>query len=178
MTLHDTARNGRNRREDGLNSVLERNIEILTQRRRQQTMSLSRHDRVALAITSFFGSMAFLYLHVVLFGAWIAINLWPGAPHFDPTLVHLATAASVEAIFLTTFVLITQNRMSEAAEKRAELDVHIGLLAEHELTRLLALNSAIAQHLGVSSEIDHELEELKSDVAPDAVMEKLESTDV
>lgn len=177
MAFQNIPRSRENRPADGLNSVLERNIELLTQRRRQQTMSLSRHERIALAITSFIGSMTFIYLHVALFGAWIAINLWPGAPHFDPTLIHLATAASVEAIFLTTFVLITQNRMSEAAEKRAELDVHIGLLTEHELTRLLKLNSAIAQHLGVSSEIDHELEELKRDVAPDAVMEKLENAD-
>ncbi len=178
MTFPNVPRSGENRPEGGLNSVLERNIEILTQRRRQQSMSLSRQHRVALAITRFVGSMAFIYLHVLLFGAWIAINHWPGAPHFDPTLLHLATAASLEAIFLTTFVLITQNRMSEAAEKRAELDVQIGLLTEHELTRLLALNSAIAQHLGVSSEIDHELEELKRDVAPDAVMEKLENADL
>ena len=165
------------RPDDGLNSILERNIELLTARRRQQTLSLSRHDQIALALTRFVGSMAFIYLHVAVFGVWIAVNLWPGATHFDPTLLHLATAASLEAIFLTTFVLITQNRMSEAAEKRAELDVQIGLLAEHELTRLLALNSAIAKHLGVSSEIDHELEELKRDVAPDAVMEKLENAD-
>src|SRR5579872_4339261 len=162
--------------DDGLNSILERNIELLTERRRQQTRSLPHHDRIAMAMTRFVGSMACIYLHIVVFGAWIAVNLWPGAPHFDPMLIHLATTASVEAIFLTTFVLITQNRMAEAAEKRAELDVHIGLLTEHELTRLLALNSAIAQHLGVSSEIDHELEELKRDVAPEAVMEKLETT--
>src|SRR5579884_724488 len=119
MTFQNVPRRGDDRQEDGLNSVLERNIEILTQRRRQHTMSLSRQDRIALAITRFVGSMEFIYLHVLLFGGWIAVNLWPGAPHFDPTLLHLATAASLEAIFLTTFVLITQNRMAEAAEKRA-----------------------------------------------------------
>jgi len=178
MTFQNVPRSGETGSDDGLNSVLKRNIELLTQRRRQQTMSLSHQDRIALAVTRFVGSMRFIYLHIVLFGAWIAVNLWSGAPHFDPTLIHLATAASLEAIFLTTFVLITQNRMSEAAQKRAELDVHIGLLTEHELTRLLALNSAIAQHLGVSSEIDHELDELKRDVAPDAVMEKLENSDL
>lgn len=177
MTFQNVPGSDEKRADDGLNSILERNIELLTERRRQQTMSLSRQDRGALAITHFVGSMAFIYLHAAIFGCWIAVNLWPGAPHFDPTLVHLATAASVEAIFLTTFVLITQNRMAEAADKRAELDVHIGLLTEHELTRLLALNSAIAQHLGVSCEIDHELDELKRDVAPDAVMEKLENVD-
>lgn len=163
--------------QHGLNSVIERNIEILMERRRQHTMALSRQERIAFAITRFAGSMAFIYLHLIIFGVWIALNLTPGLPHFDPMLVFLATTASVEAIFLSTFVLIAQNRMAETADKRAELDVQIGLLTEHELTRLLALNSAIARHLGVSTEIDPELEELKQDVAPDAVMEKLESSD-
>ena len=79
--------------------------------------------------------MRFVYLHIVLFGFWIIVNLSlvPGMPEFDPSLVILAMVASVEAIFLSTFILITQNRMSAAAEKRAELDLQISLLAEHEV---------------------------------------------
>jgi uncharacterized membrane protein len=65
--------------------------------------------------------MAFIYLHAFVYGVWIVANLatLPGIPRFDPTLVFLATEASVEAIFLSTFVLITQNHMSAAAERRA-----------------------------------------------------------
>ena len=68
---------------------------------------------------------------------WIFINLgWiPGMPRFDPSFVILAMVASVEAIFLSTFVLISQNRMQFLSEKRAELSLHISLLAEHEVTR-------------------------------------------
>jgi uncharacterized membrane protein len=164
----------------GLNSVIERNIDIVVERRRQHSRSLSRQDRIAQAITRFAGSMRFIYLHAVVFGSWIIANLarLPLIPHFDPMLVFLATTASVEAIFLSTFVLINQNRMSEAADKRAELDVQIGLLTEHELTRLLRLNEAIARQLGVQTELaPEELEELKRDVAPEAVMDKLESAD-
>ena len=163
----------------GLNSVLERNIEILVQRRRQETEAASVQDRVALAITKFAGSMTFIYAHAAVYGSWIVMNVVAThlVPHFDPTLVYLATAASVEAIFLTTFVLISQNHMSAMADRRAELDVHIGLLTEHELTRLLALNSAIARQLGVKTEVDPELEELKRDVAPEAVMDKLEGAE-
>ena len=82
--------------------------------------------------------------------------------------------ASVEAIFLSTFILITQNRMSAAAERRAELDLQISLLAEHEVTKLAALLSAVAERLGVETEVDAEVEELKEDVAPEAVLDEIE----
>jgi uncharacterized membrane protein len=163
-----------------LNPVLERNIQIIMQRRRQETESAGLQERIARAITQFAGSMGFIYLHAIVYGIWITANLatLPGIPRFDPTLVFLATEASVEAIFLSTFVLITQNRMSAAADRRADLDVQIGLLTEHEMTRLLALNSAIARQLGVKTEVDPELEELKRDIAPEAVMDKLEDADL
>jgi uncharacterized membrane protein len=131
---------------------------------------------VAAAITRFTGSMLFVCLHLAAYGAWIVVNLgWvPGVPRFDPTFVVLAMIASVEAIFLSTFVLITQNRMAAAADKRAELDLQIGLLAEHEVTKIVAMVSAIADHLG----IDHpeDVEELKRDVAPEAVLDAIDST--
>jgi uncharacterized membrane protein len=82
--------------------------------------------------------------------------------------------ASVEAIFLSTFILITQNRMSAAADNRAELDLQISLLAEHEVTKLAALLSAIADRLGVETDVDAEVEELKEDVAPEAVLDEIE----
>jgi uncharacterized membrane protein len=77
--------------------------------------------------------MRFVYLHVVLFGVWLLVNLGvvPGVPRFDPSFVVLAMVASVEAIFLSTFVLIMQNRMAATADKRADLDLHISLLTEH-----------------------------------------------
>ena len=83
-------------------------------------------------------------------------------------------AASVEAIFLSTFVLISQNRMAAADAKRAELDLQISLLAEHEVTKLVALVSAIVNRMGVKTDVDPELEELKQDVAPDRVLDEIE----
>ena len=84
--------------------------------------------------------------------------------------------ASVEAIFLSTFVLISQNRMAAAADKRADLDLQISLLAEHEVTKLAAMVAAIASHVGVNTEVDSEVQEIKQDVAPEAVLDKIEST--
>jgi len=123
--------------------------------------------------------MLFAYLHLAIFGVWIVANLgWvPGVPKWDESFVVLAMMASVEAIFLSTFVLISQNRMAAAADKRADLDLQISLLAEHEITKLATLVAAIAAHVGVRTKVDSELEEIKQDVAPEAVLDELEATE-
>ena len=159
----------------GLAPALARNIQALGERRRREEAAASREERVAAAITGFTGSMRFVYLHLALFGAWVAVNsgLVPGVPAFDPSFVILATVASVEAIFLSTFVLISQNRQAEMADRRADLDLQVNLLAEHEITRLVALVTDIAEHLGIEAARDGELSELKRDVAPEAVLDEL-----
>ena len=159
----------------GLASVLERNIRALEERRRREEAGASRGERAAELITRFTGSMPFVYLHVLVVATWIAINLGvvPGLARFDPTFVIMATWASVEAIFLSTFVLISQNRSARAAARRADLDLQISLLAEHEVTRLLTLVSAVAEKLNVAGATDPELDELKRDEAPEAVLDEL-----
>lgn len=160
----------------GLASVLARNIRTLQKRREREEATATLEERIAGAITRFSGTMRFAYLHIVVYGFWILANLGlvPGVPKFDPSFVLLAMVASVEAIFLSTFILITQNRMSAAADKRAELDLQISLLAEHEVTKLAALLSAIAERLGIETEVDAEVEELTEDVAPEAVLDEIE----
>ena len=120
--------------------------------------------------------MRFVYVHLLIYGFWIVANLgWiPGVPRWDESFVVLAMIASVEAIFLSTFVLISQNRMAAGADKRADLDLQISLLAEHEITKLVTLVSAIAERIGVRSEVDDELDEITQDVAPEAVLDEIE----
>lgn len=120
--------------------------------------------------------MSFVFLHLFLFGSWILSNLYwiPGVPAWDESFVVLAMVASVEAIFLSTFVLISQNRIAEAADKRADLDLQISLLTEHELTKMANLLSDMAKQLGVQTSVHGELEEVMRDVSPDAVLDKIE----
>jgi uncharacterized membrane protein len=162
----------------GLGPVLERNIRALNERRRREEAEASAQEKIADAITRFTGSMLFVYIHLALFGFWIVANLgWvPGIPKWDESFVLLAMWASVEAIFLSTFVLISQNRMQAAADKRADLDLQISLLSEHEVTKLVTLVSAMAERMGVRTEIDAELDEITQDVAPEAVLDEIEST--
>jgi len=162
----------------GLAPALERNIRALQQRQEQERAASGFHQRLAASITTFAGSMAFVYLHIAVFGTWIVANLgWlPWLPQWDPSFVVLAMVASVEAIFLSTFVLITQNRMAQDADRRADLDLQISLLAEHEVTKLAVLVSAIAGRLGVSTDADKEMDELKREIAPEAVLDKIEES--
>jgi uncharacterized membrane protein len=163
----------------GLSPVLERNIQALQLRRQREEKEATVEERLAEAVTRFTGSMRFVYLHLAFFGFWIVANLgWvPSVPAWDPSFVVLAMVASVEAIFLSTFVLISQNRMAAAADKRADLDLQISLLAEHEVTRLVPLVSGIANRMGVKTEADADLEEITQDVAPEAVLDELEATE-
>jgi uncharacterized membrane protein len=162
---------------EGLNSAIERNIRALQKRQRQEEAAASLQDRIAGAVTAFTGSLTFVYVHLAIVGAWIAVNLGlvPGIARFDRTFVILATAASVEAIFLSTFVLISQNRAARAADRRADLDLQINLLTEHEVTRLITLVTAIADRLEVGEGRDPALQELGKDVAPEAVLDTLEA---
>jgi uncharacterized membrane protein len=164
-------------RPPGLSSVLERNIASLSRRRRREEEEATFQEKLAEAITRFTGSMLFVYLHLAFFGFWIVANLgWiPAVPRWDESFVMLAMWASVEAIFLSTFVLISQNRMQAAADKRADLDLQISLLAEHEVTKLVKLVSALADHAGLETEVDEELDEITRDVAPEAVLDEIEA---
>ena len=164
-------------RLENLSASLKRNIQVLEERRRQEAANATRQERVAEAITRFTGSMTFVYIHLVIYGAWIAINLGliPGIPKFDPSFVVLAMEASVEAIFLSTFVLISQNRMAAAADKRADLDLQISLLTEHELTKLSRLVVQIAERMNIPAEADPEMREVEEDVAPEAVLDEIEA---
>ena len=164
----------------GLSSVLERNIQALKARRGREEAEATAQERIADAITRFTGSMLFVYLHLAFFGFWILANLgWvPGVPKWDESFVVLAMMASVEAIFLSTFVLISQNRMSAAADKRADLDLQISLLAEHEITKLAALISAISDRVGVEVKGDDELDEVKQDISPEAVLDEIEEANL
>jgi uncharacterized membrane protein len=159
----------------GMSYVLARNIRALDERRRLEERHANLSACIAEAVTRFAGSMRSVYLHFAVFGIWVIVNLgWiPGLEPWDPSFVVLAMIASVEAIFLTSFILISQNRMAVAESKRAELDLQISLLAEDEITELAKLTVAIAQHLGVPTQHDA-VGEMTKPIAPETVLDALE----
>lgn len=161
-----------------LADVVRENIRALREVRREADRARSFGERVADLVTGFAGSMKSVVLHAVFFGGWLVVNtgVVPGFVPFDPfPFVMLAMLASVEAIFLSTFVLVSQNRMAALADRRADLDLHVDLLAEHEVTRLIDLVDQVARKLGIEDPED--LDELKQDVRPEVVLAQIQRTD-
>ena len=159
-----------------LGHVIERNIRTIIQLRLKAARNRSLQGRIADAITYFSGQMIFVYLHVAWFGAWIGLNSGKlGVQPFDPYPYGLLTMiVSLEAIFLSTFVLISQNRLSKEAEDRADLDMHIDLLAEHELTRILQMLDAIQGKLGIDNDRDKDLADLEMETKPEDVLAEID----
>lgn len=164
------------KRETQLASIIEQNIHTIIHTRQTVASQRTTEERLADAITDFSGRMYFVYFHIVWFAVWILINLgYLGIKPFDPYPFGLLTmVVSLEAIFLATFVLISQNRLSAEADRRADLDLQIGLLTEHELTRVLVMLDAIQDKLGIDNDEDQELLDLEKNVHPEDVLEEME----
>ncbi len=155
--------------------IVERNVTALVHRKKQDLKKRSLSEKFIGAITSFAGSMTSLYLHSILFGVWIIWNMgFLNLKPFDTSFIMLATFAAVEAIFLTTFVLIGQRHMNIQSEKWAELDLQISLLTEHEVTRILTLITAVAKKMDIEVVKNKEIEELSKDIHPDNVLDTME----
>jgi uncharacterized membrane protein len=158
-----------------LSNVIERNIRTIINLRLEAASARSVQDRLADAVTAVSGRMLFVYLHIVWFGLWFLLNTGRfGMPPFDPFPYGLLTmVVSLEAIFLATFVLISQNRLSAEAEHRADLDLQIGLLTEHELTRVLQMLDAMQDKMGIENHADSELADLEMETRPEDVLAEI-----
>jgi uncharacterized membrane protein len=128
------------------------NVRVVGDLERQAVEHRSRLDRFADSVTAFAGSGRFLVGHIVWFTVWLILGQSRYA--FDPFPFSLLNVlVSVEAIFLTTFVLMTQNRMSRQADRRAHLDLQVNLLAEQELTAILQMLYALCRKAGTCARV-------------------------
>ena len=156
--------------------LVEKNITALVNRQIKDEKQKPFEERIAERIGRFTGNLAFVYTHAAIFGIWLAWNAgWLGLKPFDPSFNVLQIITQVEAIFLTTFILMSQNSLDKQADKRADLDLQVSLLSEHEITRLMALIKGIAQKLGVEEAKNPEIEQLSEDVVPEKLMDTLET---
>lgn len=122
---------------------------------RLEEESLARRnatEKFSDAVVKVVGSTFFLLLNVALVLGWLVTNLWLASrgQAFDPfPFGLLALVVSSESVLLTIFVLISQNRMAKAAERRSHLDLQVGMLAEQELTTMLQMLQSLCEHAGV-----------------------------
>jgi uncharacterized membrane protein len=132
---------------------------------------------VAEVIAGFCGSMTFVWVHVIWFGGWVILNLLPAVKHVDPfPFTFLTLVVSLEAIFLSTFILISQNHDSRVSEKRNHLDLQINLLSEQENTQILTILQQIAAKVGADVSHDSHAEVLEQKTNPEKLVEQIEQT--
>lgn len=132
-------------------------------------------DRVAEFVARFCGSITFVWIHAALFAAWIVWNALPGLPHFDPyPFTFLTLCVSLEAIFLSSFILISQNYEMRITERRSQLDLQINLLAEQENTKILQLLDRMAKKMGLYEGDDPEVQVLEQATRPETLARQIE----
>jgi uncharacterized membrane protein len=131
----------------------------------------SRMEILATWLTEFASSTGFFVFHVIGFTSWVVWNLGIlGLPQFDPFPFGLLTMiVSLEAIFLSIFVLMTQGRESAIAELREELTLQVNLRIEEEVTKTLHLVAGLYTRLGYTIGEDPELRQMLRPLDPELI---------
>jgi uncharacterized membrane protein len=159
-----------------VHALTQRNVELIRELEESAKEDRSPSDKVAEVIAKFCGSMTCVWVHIIWFGVWTLINVSPGLPHIDPfPFTFLTLVVSLEAIFLSTFILISQNHDAKISERRNNLDLQINLLSEQENTKMLAMLQAIAAKVGANLEEDPHIQAMSADTEPEKVVRQIQA---
>lgn len=163
--------------DSGLKELMARNVETISKLEVATQSQRSPSDSFADSVARFCGTMLFVYLHIALFGFWLLWNspwLTPKSVHFDPPPFQiLSTVVSLEAIFLSTFILISQNQQQKLADRRNHLDLQINLLAEQENSQMLTMLQKLVEFHGLGTP-SAEAQILQQATDPEALLEQIE----
>ncbi len=156
--------------------LTEQNVERVTRLEEAAREQRTPADRLAERISNFCGSMTFVWVNVCWFGSWILFNSIPGMPHIDPfPFILLTLMVSLEAIFLSTFILISQNLDKRISERRSHLDLQLNLLSEQENTKMIIMLHAIAAKVGADLSHDPQLRALSEETQPERLIKQIEA---
>jgi uncharacterized membrane protein len=157
----------------------QKNISAVSAIEHEALAARSHGQRFGDLIARSAGQMWFIVLHALWFAAWIALNcgLVPGLRAFDPFPYQFLTfVVSLEAIFLSLFILMSQNRSNGQADARAHLDLQINLLAEQEATKMLQMLRSLCLHHGLSEGSDPEVLCLERRTEPEDLLRELKES--
>jgi uncharacterized membrane protein len=126
-------------------------------------------EKLADWLTTSFGTITFFLINAACFFAWIAFNTVDPYPFNFLTMV-----VSLEAIFLSIIVLISQNRETKITELREEIELYINTYAESEITKILHLLTQLSEKAGIDLTNDKELQSMLKSLSEDAIAKELE----
>jgi uncharacterized membrane protein len=154
------------------------NIDKIVQSENEALQPRGSKEAITDAVGGFVGTIAFVVTQCLLFVAWIIVNAGtiPRLTPFDPfPYPLLSSITSLEAVLLTAFVLIKQNRMAVIADRRDHLDLQVNLLTEREATQIIQMLDRLSTHFGVDQHHDADSRELGRHVAVEHLVEEVHS---
>lgn len=163
--------------QDRAPAAVAKNIDKVAQAESDALRARSHREGFAEAIGGFAGTLAFVMLQLAAFAGWVVVNgdHIPGISPFDPfPYPLLSSITSLEAVLLTAFVLMKQNRMSIVADRRDHLDLQVNLLTEQETTRIIQMLDKLSSHFGVEQHHDADSREMGRHIAVEHLVDELD----
>ena len=162
-------------RENGkIGTAAAQNIDAILRLEKKEEQALALHHRIFHAIGGFVGTVHFLLLQCLAVSSWIGFNVYFSERAADGyPFPLLAMFLALEAVLLTSCVLIRQNLIDQTLERRDHLELQINLLAEREATRSLRILQRIAEHLEIGDLGDRKEDELAHETSVDEIAQDL-----
>jgi len=152
------------------------NIDAILRLEKEEKQQLAVHHRLFHNIGGFVGTVQFIGLQCFAVGTWVAFNAYFPARAVDPfPFPLLATILALEAVLLTSCVLIRQNLIDQTLERRDHLELQVNLLAEREATRSLRILQRIAERMGVGDSETAKEDELAEETSVDQIARDLKA---
>jgi len=157
-------------------SVTAENIEAVIRLEEEEEHRSTALERISHLIGTFVGTIYFVAFQCGFIAIWLAAN---NSVSFDPFPYPLLSLFLCgEAVILSSFVLMRQNRSELVNNRRNHLDLQINLLAEKEVTKVLQLLTAVNEHLKVPGHASREDEELTEETAVEELAQQLKEKEV
>lgn len=176
MTTQPTVAAAETRDTKSVDELTNRNLRMILEQERSAKSGHSHGERLAVHIAAFCGSMPFIWMHVAFFLAWIVFNTspWAGSIRDPFPFFFLSFLVSLEAIFLSSFILISQNQEKRLTEQRSHLDLQINLLTEQENTHMLKMLRSIAFKVGADLDEHPDLAALEQATQPERLLQQID----
>src|SRR5690349_11379150 len=163
-------------RRGEVEELTRRNVERIQALEQREHEKATAADRIADRITNFSGSIGFVWITILMIGGWVGANLLlPARERVDPFPFSLLTLVlSIEAILLSIFILMSQNRAARVTDKRSHLDLQLNLLSEQENTKMLLMLEQIGKAVGAEMRKDPDVDVLAQATKPEALSRQID----
>jgi uncharacterized membrane protein len=163
--------------QDELSEHVAHTVQTVASLRSRAQGRVSRHQRAVEVFTTTLGRPSALYVIMILVATWVGVNLSLPRPPDPPPFFWLQGAVGLAAVLTATLILITQNRQTQEAEERSQLDLQVNLVAEQKITKVIELLEELRRDLpSVRDRVDSKADAMTEAVDATAVLTALEQT--